>query len=94
MASYKDLQLQIQKLQQQAEEARAKEVAVVVAQIHSVMAQHGLELSDLQVGLPRRRKSKGKAAPQFRDPETGSTWTGRGRAPKWIEGKDRTEFAI
>lgn len=31
----------------------------------------------------------------YRDPKTGATWSGRGRAPAWIAGaKDRTGFLI
>ncbi len=30
----------------------------------------------------RVRKSKGK--PKFQDPESGLTWTGRGRVPGWV----------
>lgn len=32
--------------------------------------------------------------PKYRDPQTGKTWSGRGRIPKWIEGKDRENFLI
>jgi len=35
-----------------------------------------------------------KVAPKYRDPVSGNTWTGRGKAPKWIEGKDRAPFLI
>ncbi|MDO8359083.1 MAG: H-NS histone family protein [Devosia sp.] len=44
-------------------------------------------------GLPAKRKL-GPAARQYRDPETGSTWSGRGKEPVWIRGKDRTKFRI
>lgn len=38
-------------------------------------------------------KSTGnKVAPKYRDPVSGNTWTGRGKAPKWIDGQDRTPF--
>ncbi|WP_457844072.1 H-NS family nucleoid-associated regulatory protein [Staphylococcus aureus] len=33
-------------------------------------------------------------APKYRDPATGATWTGRGKPPNWIVGKDRTPFQI
>ena len=33
-------------------------------------------------------------AAKYRDPVTGQTWTGRGKAPKWIDGKDRNQFVI
>ncbi|MGV0962247.1 MAG: H-NS family nucleoid-associated regulatory protein [Limnohabitans sp.] len=37
---------------------------------------------------------KNPVAHNYRDPVTGQTWTGRGKTPKWIEGKDRTQFVI
>ena len=33
-------------------------------------------------------------APKYKDPESGKTWTGRGKAPLWIAGKDKSQFAI
>ncbi len=94
MASYKDLQSQIEKLQKQAEQAREKEIATVVAQIRGMMTDYGIQASDLGIASKRKRKSGTPAAPKFQNPQSGETWTGRGRAPKWIEGKDRTKFAI
>ncbi len=94
MASYKDLQSQIEKLQKQAEQARDKEVATVVAQIKSMMAEYGIQSSDLGIASRKKRKTGTAAAPKFANPQTGETWTGRGRAPKWIDGKDRAKFAI
>ncbi len=94
MASYKDLQSQIEKLQKQAEQAREKEIATVVAQIRTMMTDYGIQASDLGISSKRKRKTGAPAAPKFANPQTGETWTGRGRAPKWIEGKDRTKFAI
>lgn len=36
---------------------------------------------------PRKRPRHASAVgvPKFRDPETGRTWTGRGRRPEWID---------
>jgi DNA-binding protein H-NS len=39
-------------------------------------------------------KKRGKVAPKYKNPATGETWTGRGKAPKWIAGKDRSKFTI
>ena len=94
MASYKDLQSQIEKLQKQADQAREKEIASVVAQIRGLMAEYGIQPADLGISSKRKRKTGTPAAPKFANPQTGETWTGRGRAPKWIEGKDRTKFTI
>lgn len=94
MASYKDLQSQIEKLQKQADQARDKEVSTVVAQIRGMMNDYGISASDLGIAARRKRKSGGTVAPKYQNPQTGETWTGRGRAPKWIDGKDRTKYAI
>ena len=42
-------------------------------------------------GRPRkaRRGTGAKAAAKYRNPETGGTWSGRGREPAWIKGKNR-----
>ncbi|QCP52470.1 histidine biosynthesis protein HisIE [Trinickia violacea] len=38
---------------------------------------------------------RGPQPPMYRDPKSGSTWSGRGRAPAWIaEAKDRNKFLI
>ncbi len=38
---------------------------------------------------------KGQQPAKYRDPDTGATWSGRGRAPAWIaNSKDRTKFEI
>ena len=31
---------------------------------------------------------------KYRDPASGATWTGRGKPPGWIRGKDREGFLI
>jgi DNA-binding protein H-NS len=31
---------------------------------------------------------------KYRDPATAATWSGRGRVPNWIAGKNRDEFLI
>lgn len=38
---------------------------------------------------------RGPQVPKYRDPVTGATWSGRGRAPAWLaDAKDRTAFRI
>jgi len=33
-------------------------------------------------------------SPCLRDPDSGSTWSGRGKPPKWIAGQERDNFLI
>ena|SRR5690606_8805985 len=40
-----------------------------------------------------RASKKSAAVVKYRNPETGQTWSGRGRAPKWLQG-DREQYAV
>ena len=55
-------------------------------------SEHGLTQQDIFGSAKRGRKASGSVAPKFKDPISGATWTGRGKAPKWIEGQDRSQF--
>lgn len=44
------------------------------------------------VGTKPKDKRRGDA--KFRNPVTGATWTGRGKPPQWLEGKNRDDFLI
>ena len=96
MATYKELLKQQEALTQQIEEARKKEIADAVAQVRALVSDYGLTQQDV---FPSGRKSGKsttgvKVPPKYRDPATGQTWTGRGKAPKWIEGRARSQFLI
>ncbi|MBY8966153.1 H-NS histone family protein [Algiphilus sp. NNCM1] len=87
MSKYKELLDQIESLKAQAEEERQREISNVVADIKQKMAQYGITPADLGFsgGKASKSNSKGVVAPKYRDPATGKTWTGRGRAPGWIK---------
>ena len=96
--SYKELLQQREALEKAITDARQREVSDAVSKVRALVAEYGLTSQDV---FPSGRsakaagaKSSGKVAPKYRDPATGQTWTGRGKAPKWIEGKDRAAFAI
>ncbi len=95
MASLQELLLQQKELAAQIEAARKREISDAVQQVRALVAQHDLSVEDV---FPNRRGRKAgvgaKVAPKYRDPATGATWTGRGKPPRWIEGKDRVAFAI
>ena len=59
------------------------------------MQQHGITVEDLSSGnRAKPAKAKGTVAAQFKNPESGETWTGRGRAPRWLDGKDKEAYRI
>ncbi|MGA3949195.1 H-NS family nucleoid-associated regulatory protein [Ralstonia nicotianae] len=94
MATYKELLAQKQKLEEQLETARLKELEQVIAQVRQTVADYGLTAED--IGLSSKTKAKGRrtVAPKYQDQKTGATWTGRGRAPGWIAGKNYERFLI
>ena len=81
-------------LEAQIEDARKAENADAIAKVKALIAEHGLTQQDVFGGAKRGRKASGSVAAKYRDPATGATWTGRGKAPKWIDGKERSNFMI
>ena len=92
-ASYEELKDAQERLNSQLQarlgEARAEGMAKIVA----IVQEFGFTADEMnkalsgKVSAGKRGKGKGtgtKAAPKYRDPISGSTWTGRGVAPAWI----------
>lgn len=95
MTTYADYVEQIAKLQSLAEAARKNEINGAIKTIKELMQLHGVTVDDLASGSRAKpAKAKGTVAAQFKNPETGETWTGRGRAPRWLDGKDKEQFRI
>lgn len=95
--SYKDLLQQREVLERAIAQARQTEISSAIAKVRELVAEYGLTSQDVFPGRAAKSgssKSASKVAAKYRDPATGQTWTGRGKAPKWIEGKDRTPFVI
>lgn len=95
MNSYKELLKQREALEKQINEARHKELAGALAQVRALVEEFGMTAQDVfPTGRPRSAATGTKVAPKYRDPSTGQTWTGRGKAPKWIQDQDRSQFVI
>lgn len=94
MATYKELLAQKAKLEEQLESARVKELEAVIQQVRQIVSEYGLTAEDIGLSYKRAGADKKKTvAAKYRDPKTGATWSGRGRAPAWI-GKNRDKFLI
>jgi len=94
MSTYQDYQKQIAELQAKAEEAHRTEITSAKAKIRALMDEYGLTLGDIS-GTKAAPKSPRKPVEiKYKDEATGDTWTGRGRAPKWLEGKDKNQYLI
>jgi DNA-binding protein H-NS len=96
MASYKELLAQKARLEQELVEARRREISDAVKRVRELVEEFGLSQSDVfPGGKARARGSKrGPVAAKYRDPQTGETWSGRGRTPNWMKGKSKDAFLI
>lgn len=96
MSSYKDLLKQREELEKKIQDARQRELTEAVSKVRALIQEHGLSAAD--VFPPARSARSGsagsKVAPKYKNPATGETWTGRGKAPKWIQDQDRSKFEI
>jgi len=95
--TYKELLQQREALEQAIAAARKNEISNALAKVRELVAEHGLTAQDIFPGRGTKAastKAVSKVAAKYRDPVTGQTWTGRGKAPKWIEGRERSPFVI
>lgn len=91
MATYKELLQERETLNQQIAEARQREIAGAVDQVRELIAEFSLSR---EVVFSTRSAPKGPVAAKYQDKESGATWTGRGKPPRWIAGKNRDDFLI
>ncbi|WP_376712931.1 H-NS family nucleoid-associated regulatory protein [Burkholderia sp.] len=52
------------------------------------------QVSSRDIFEPHRLQKRPRPPAKLRDPETGVTWSDRGREPAWITGRDHTAFLI
>lgn len=107
------LQKEITRLQKQVEgldaKRRAPQISAIVKsmrefditpeEIAAAYSKKGRKASGSQKAAAGAKRSGAVVPPRYRQPETGATWTGRGRAPRWVTdaeaaGQSREQFLI
>ena len=73
---------------------RAAEQAEAVERVRNLIRLHGLQVTDVFERKGATKPAARKVAPKYRDPSTGSTWTGRGRAPLWFDKSRVQDFSL
>lgn len=95
MTSYQEYKQKIVELENLAETARKSEIASAKEKITSIMREYGLTFADLGGAAKAVSTKPRKTVPaKYRDDVSGQTWTGRGRVPKWLDGKNRESYLI
>jgi len=94
----------VNELRKQMEAQRKGERTQAIAAAKELIKTH--ELNALELGFSGKASAKrvttdkrNSVAPKYQDPETGKTWTGRGKTPAWLSsqlasGRDKQEFLI
>jgi DNA-binding protein H-NS len=97
MTTYQSLKAQLETLSAEAEAAKQRETVQAVAEIRRLIEQYDLT-PDHIFGRRAARHSPGKrraaAVVTYRNPETGETWGGRGRPPRWLAGQNREDYRV
>ena len=104
MTSLASIKKQIAALEAEAARITKAETAAAIAKIKELMSSFGLTAEHLGLALVHgKRVIAKKSAPKrggagtakYADPKTGKTWSGFGRAPKWIaSAKTRDAFLV
>lgn len=103
--AYQELQAQIAALQEKATLLMMEGRATAITDIRALIAAYDLKADELGFAVvappptrerkPEKRRDRSvKNPPKYRDPESGLTWTGNGRVPEWLIGKDYEDFLI
>ena len=96
---------QQQEIAKSIAEFQSAQRASVINEIKTLMAQHGISAADLVItgrkaaNPDKADREPSKVAAKYRDPASGSTWTGRGLKPRWMvaaleNGHTQDEFLI
>lgn len=96
------LQAELEAIEEQAEREVEEKRAALIEHIKTTMQAAGITARDLGFNVPRKEaKAKPERKPvavKYKGP-AGETWTGRGRAPKWLvpllaAGRKVEDFAV
>lgn len=102
---------EIEKLRKQAQALQQKKRKPVIQSIIRSMKEYEITPDEIATAFGKTTATKGRAAKKagtgsrgpvpakYKNPETGATWTGRGKPPRWVvdaeaAGKSRTDFLI
>lgn len=90
--TYKELLVEKRELDARISAAQDVERERALAKIRELMEQFDIGAHELVAR--RRSRRAGRLPAKYLDPESGATWSGRGRVPRWLAGKDRAAFAV
>ena len=94
MTTVAQLKEQRAQLDDQIAELVAEKKADIIEEIKQAIADYAITPEEVFPGI-KLRKRPGKAAQiKFRDPQSGKSWSGRGKIPVWLQGKNVEDFRV
>ena len=97
MATLQELIAQKEALEKLIQDTRHTELAEAINKVKGLIADFGLTQEDIFGAVRGAKKPKtegSKVAAKYRDPISGKEWSGRGLAPKWLQGREKADFLI
>ncbi|MCA8143596.1 H-NS histone family protein [Burkholderia multivorans] len=92
MSTYQELLAQRTALEAEIDAAKGAARANALTNVRQLISEFNINSREIY-GV-HRQSARRRPDPKYRDPETGATWSCRGRPPAWIEGKDRVPIEI
>lgn len=95
--SLKELLVQQEQLEAKISELRSAELADAISKVRALIEEYSLTQQDVfpsKSGPKTRKTSTAKVAAKYRDPISGTEWSGRGMTPKWLAGKNKEDYLI
>lgn len=92
--SIRDLQKQLGQLNLLLAEAKHKEKHVALEQIAAYVKEYDITETELLRAAGLVKPKRQKAPAMYYDPNSGNSWTGRGKRPKWLEDKNLDDYLI
>ncbi|KVQ34600.1 hypothetical protein WK03_00540 [Burkholderia cepacia] len=87
MKTYQDYKIYAESIKRELEQERLRIEEHVLQEVRECVAEFNFQPGDV-FSVQRKRRAK------YYNPETGQTWSGRGREPNWMRGKDRRLFGL
>ncbi|RBB32229.1 H-NS histone family protein [Burkholderia reimsis] len=94
MSKYKEILSRIDMLFTELDAARRQEAALLAEQVRQALLVSGVDLNLIPDGQTNGSTKRAKIKPKYWNPETGTTWSGRGRTPLWLQGKNPRDYLI
>ena len=99
-----DFETKLNALRRQQDQERKGERTQAIAATKELIKTHDLTAAELGLSAKGATKrptndKRNVVAPKYIDPDSGKTWTGRGKSPAWLTGqlaagREKQEFLI